>query len=196
MTAFFTDFAERNARTGRPSPTPLEIQRWEDDGGAVLPRLTEGGSSFGCEYASALWRRDDSNLVVRSNRYPRHFSVGCLTVWFDGPNYSPSGPNAVARLFPGIRPSTAPRPAGLGSLSVNASLRRTRPAACRQDQLRHLRVAQRPSARSPTIGRRLSAEASGYPEAFPIMEALLWRRAVAGPVRTTDVRIRELVAAD
>jgi hypothetical protein len=37
MTAFFTDFAERNARTGRPSPTPLEIQRWEDDGGAVLP---------------------------------------------------------------------------------------------------------------------------------------------------------------
>jgi len=38
MTAFFTDFAERNARTGRPSPTPLEIQRWEDDGGAVLPR--------------------------------------------------------------------------------------------------------------------------------------------------------------
>ena len=32
MTAFFTDFAERNARTGRPSPTPLEIQR------AVLPR--------------------------------------------------------------------------------------------------------------------------------------------------------------
>ena len=92
MTAFFTDFAERNARTGRPSPTPLEIQRWEDDGGAVLPRLTEGGSSFGCEYASALWRRDDSNLVVRSNRYPRHFSVGCLTVWFDGPNYSRSGP--------------------------------------------------------------------------------------------------------
>ena len=127
LTAFFTDFAERNARTGRPSPTPLEIQRWEDDGGAVLPRLTEGGSSFGCEYASALWRRDDSNLVVRSNR-----SVGCLTVWFDGPNYSPSGPNAVARLFPGIRPSTAPRPAGLGSLSVNASLRRTRPAACRR----------------------------------------------------------------
>ena len=38
MTAFFTDFAERNARTGGPSPTPLEIQRWEDDGGAVLPR--------------------------------------------------------------------------------------------------------------------------------------------------------------
>ena len=60
MTAFFTDFVERNARTGRPSPTPLKIQRWEDDGGAVLPRLTEGGSSFGCEYASALWRRDQA----------------------------------------------------------------------------------------------------------------------------------------
>jgi hypothetical protein len=58
------------------------------------------------------------------------------------------------------------------------------------------RVAQRPSARSPTIGRRLSAEASGYPEVFPSWRLYLWRRAVAGPVRTTDVRIRELVAAD
>jgi hypothetical protein len=57
MTAFFTDFAERNARTGRPSSTPLEIQRWEDDGGAVLPRLTEGGSSFGCIMEALLWRR-------------------------------------------------------------------------------------------------------------------------------------------
>jgi len=195
MTAFFTDFAERNARTGRPSPTPLEIQRWEDDGGAVLPRLTEGGSSFGCEYASALWRRDDSNLVVRSNRYPRHFSVGCLTVWFDGPNHSPSGPNAVARLFPGIRPSTAPRPAGLGSLSVNASLRRTRPAACRRSAEAFARRTAVAGAK-PDNRSTLSAEASEYPEAFPIMEALLWRRAVAGPVRTTDVRIRELVAAD
>ena len=25
MTAFFTDFADRNARTGRPSPTPLAL---------------------------------------------------------------------------------------------------------------------------------------------------------------------------
>ena len=60
MTKHFTDCLKHTAGAASPNHglTPVEIQRWEDDGGAVLP---------------------DAPRRVRADRHLHHDEVGELT---------------------------------------------------------------------------------------------------------------------